>query len=210
MIIAGAGGHAMEVLDILIRRGIPKEEILLYDDIHSDKLALHDTFKILKNRDQLTEAIKQNPEFCLGVGNPMARKKLYDLFLGIGGTPIFIRGNFISSNFSTLAQGVDVMDYVYIGSNTHIGLGTLVNTKASVHHEVIINEYCEISPGATLLGGVHLGSYCQVGASAVILPKVKVGNHVIIGAGAVVNKDLPDNVMVAGVPARILKEVDSF
>ena len=50
----------------------------------------------------------------------------------------------------------------------------------------------------------YIGDYCFI-ASGVILPGVHIGNHVIIGAGSVVTKDIPDNCIAAGNPARIIR-----
>lgn len=51
-----------------------------------------------------------------------------------------------------------------------------------------------------------IGERCFIGANAIIMPGVKVGDEVIVGSGAVVTKDVPSNCIVAGNPARILKE----
>lgn len=50
----------------------------------------------------------------------------------------------------------------------------------------------------------------MVGASSTILPNVRIGNNVIIGAGSVVTKDIPDNVVCAGNPARIICTLDEY
>nr|WP_250349320.1 DapH/DapD/GlmU-related protein [Flavobacterium anhuiense] len=50
-----------------------------------------------------------------------------------------------------------------------------------------------------------MGEFSQIGANSTILPKVKIGKNVIVGAGSVVTKDIPDNCLVVGVPARIIK-----
>jgi len=71
-----------------------------------------------------------------------------------------------------------------------------------ITHDCKIGKYCEISPGAILLGGANIGESCFIGAGALILPKVQIGNNCIIGAGAVVNKSIADNSKVAGIPAR--------
>lgn len=51
-------------------------------------------------------------------------------------------------------------------------------------------------------GTIEVGEYSFVGARAIILPNVRIGNHCVIGAGAVVTKDVPDGMVVTGVPAR--------
>ena len=48
-----------------------------------------------------------------------------------------------------------------------------------------------------------------IGANVTILPGVTIGNNVVIGAGAVVNKDIPDNSLAVGVPARVIKEIEN-
>ena len=49
-----------------------------------------------------------------------------------------------------------------------------------------------------------------IGINSIILPGVKVGNNVVIGSGSIVSKDIPDNVVVAGVPAKIIKTLDEY
>jgi serine acetyltransferase len=69
----------------------------------------------------------------------------------------------------------------------------------------VIGKYCEIAPGARILGHCFVGDFTMVGAGAVLLPSVKIGANVTIGAGAVVTKDIPDNSVSVGVPARVVK-----
>jgi hypothetical protein len=52
----------------------------------------------------------------------------------------------------------------------------------------------------------RIGDNCFIGARAIIMPGVTVGNEVVVGAGAVVTKDVPNNCIVVGNPARIIKE----
>ncbi len=56
---------------------------------------------------------------------------------------------------------------------------------------------------------VTIGNDVWIGGNVTILPGVTIGNNVVVGAGAVVTKDLPDNVVAVGVPAKIVKEIAS-
>jgi acetyltransferase-like isoleucine patch superfamily enzyme len=65
-------------------------------------------------------------------------------------------------------------------------------------------------PGLNVFGKIKIGNNVFIGINAIILPGVTIGNNVIIGAGSLVNSDIPDNSVVAGIPARIIKDIDSY
>ena len=54
---------------------------------------------------------------------------------------------------------------------------------------------------------IHIGDNVWVGGNTVINPGVTIGNNVVIGSGSVVTKDIPDNVVAAGVPCRVIREI---
>jgi acetyltransferase-like isoleucine patch superfamily enzyme len=62
----------------------------------------------------------------------------------------------------------------------------------------------------SLFGSITVGDNVFIGYGAIVLPGVKVGNNVVIAAGAVVTKDVPDGVVVAGVPARVVRTVEEY
>lgn len=75
-----------------------------------------------------------------------------------------------------------------------------------------IGKHCTILPNV-LIGrkepgikaDVYIGDNCYISTGVIILGPVTIGNNVTIGAGAVVTKDIPDNVVVAGIPAKIIR-----
>ncbi len=62
----------------------------------------------------------------------------------------------------------------------------------------------------TKVGKVKIGDRCFIGLGSIILPNVEVGNDCIIGAGAVIAKDIPDNSVVVGNPAKIIASTIDF
>ena len=68
----------------------------------------------------------------------------------------------------------------------------------------------KIHTGYTKLGQVNIGDNCYLGDSVIILPNVTVGNDSIIAAGAVVTKNVPPRSIVAGVPAKLIGDMDSY
>jgi len=200
MLIAGAGGHALEIFDVLLTLNYTVDEIFFYDD-YSDTEELNKC-EVIKNKQKLKDYFSLNEDFCLGIGNPNLRNKMYSLMLDAGGKhiPIISPLAFIS-NYA-VNKGADIMPFSFVSSRSSLGLGTLINTRVNVHHEALIGEFNEISPSVNLLGQVKLGNFNTVGAGTTILPKIKMENNNIIGAGAVVTGDLNSGSKVKGIPAK--------
>src|SRR5665647_533822 len=57
---------------------------------------------------------------------------------------------------------------------------------------------------------IKFGNNVFIGINSIILPGVTIGDNVVIGAGSIVNRDVPDNVVVAGVPAKIIKSLANY
>lgn len=90
-----------------------------------------------------------------------------------------------------------------------ITIGDNVTLAPRVHilaHDASTKKFI----GYTKIGRVTIGNNVFVGAESVILPNVKIGNNVIIGANSTVTRDIPDNVVVGGSPARILCKLEEF
>jgi len=204
MIIIGAKGHALDIL-----AGYPKENIFLFDDVNAffpDWLKKR--YVVIQTQAELKEQFKIAPEYILAVGKPVIRNFLSLKINQLGGKPVnYIASTAIIGNLSThLGQGLNIMQQVFISDNVQIGDYSLINSHVSVHHDCIIGKYCELSPGARILGNVKIGDYSFVGANSVILPDITIGSNVTIGAGSVVLNNISNNQVAAGAPARMIKE----
>jgi sugar O-acyltransferase (sialic acid O-acetyltransferase NeuD family) len=202
MVVAGAGGHALEVLDVLIEMGYSAKEIWFFDNVNPTHTQIHQEFTVLKSLEGVKEVLTVDPYFCLGVGGAMARQYLYDRFVELGGVCISLKSNngFVSP-YAINQAGFDLFQHSMVHSKADVGKGTLINAGAAIHHEAQIGNYCDIGPGAILLGKVCVGDFCEIGSGAIILPKVILGNNVIVGAGAVVTRNFGHRSKIKGVPA---------
>jgi sugar O-acyltransferase (sialic acid O-acetyltransferase NeuD family) len=201
MIIAGAGGHAREILDFLVQK--TGEGIFFFDN-KSASLPDHiNGYPIISSSEEAKMELQSDPRFIIGTGNPAVRQKFYDLFVSWGGQPFsFIAGTAqVSEQETVIGEAANIMHDVFISNHVHVGKGSLVNTRAHLHHNVVTGDFCEIGPAALLLGKARIGFGVFIGAGAIVLPGVIIGNNSIVGAGAIVTRHVPDNKTVKGNPA---------
>ncbi|HEX6281986.1 MAG TPA: UDP-3-O-(3-hydroxymyristoyl)glucosamine N-acyltransferase [Nitrososphaera sp.] len=91
-------------------------------------------------------------------------------------------------------------------SDTKIGDETKIDALVSIAHNVQIGRSCLLTEGAIVGGSVKIGDECWLGLNSTIKQKVKIGNNVLVAAGACVLHDVPDQDVVAGIPAKSIKE----
>lgn len=135
--------------------------------------------------------------------SPKIREKLVNLYEPIGWEfATIISPTATISKFATIGKGTIVQDGVNVAACTTIGNYVKLNTNANVMHDNLIADYVTIAPNAVNLGRITVGRSSYIGANSTVLPGIKIGHHSTIGAGAVVTKNVSDNVVVKGVPAK--------
>ena len=210
MLVVGAKGFAKEILEIIYQLN-QLENLVFYDDLNNDIAdKLYNRFPVLKNTEQASTYFKTlDNRFTLGIGNPVLRKKMYEKFSKGGGnfvstiSPLAIVGTFDVQ----IGIGSNVLAGAVLSNGTAIGKGCIVYYNAVIPHDCKIGDFVEISPSVVLLGRCEVGPYSHIGANATILPDLKLGRNVVIGAGSVITKDVPDNSMMVGVPAKLVKKL---
>lgn len=204
MLIAGAGGHARELL--FEWQQLSDEPVYFFDDIPGAKDFMYERFNILHTLEEVRDLFKKDNRFIIGVGKPELRAALGNKLEEAGGNlcSIISKTSVIGSNGIRLEAGLNIMSGAVLTSDIQIGKGTLIHIHSSIHHDTKVGEFCELSPGCRLLGGVQVGDFVSIGTGAVVLPGVKVGSHVVIGAGSIVTKNIAVGQKVIGNPAKPL------
>jgi acetyltransferase EpsM len=110
------------------------------------------------------------------------------------------------SKKSSLGKGTILSVGAIVAANTQLGNHIIVNRGATIGHHTTIGSFVTIGPNANVAGNCRIDSGVYIGVGATIIDHVTIDANSIIAAGAVVTKDVPERVMVAGIPAKIIKE----
>jgi len=203
-IIYGAGEQGRVVLDILQQTGV---DVIGFID---DTIELHGTIvngvSVLGIPDVADTAGAEGVGYIIALGDNDARAKKYQELERSGKQFInAIHPAATISKNATIGYGVVIGPNSVINTDAVIGNNVIINTGAIIEHDNIIENDTHIAPGVCLAGGVRVKTTATVGIGAVVLDDLTIGQNATVGAGAVVTKDVPDNAVVAGVPAKIIK-----
>jgi sugar O-acyltransferase (sialic acid O-acetyltransferase NeuD family) len=101
-----------------------------------------------------------------------------------------------------IEPGVWINSGAFIGYKAEIKPGVLINSRAIVEHHNILESCCQLDPAVVTAGNVTIGKCAHIHMGALIANRNKIGANAIVGAGAVVLSDVPQNLKVAGIPAK--------
>jgi sugar O-acyltransferase (sialic acid O-acetyltransferase NeuD family) len=199
VVIVGAGGHGREVFDVAVACGLDVAGFV--DDGSVDGPGLERLgVGFLGDVGRLGEL---DHDALLGVGDGARREELDGKLAGSGrSSPVAVHPVATVGSDTHLGPGTVVAAGARLTTNIRIGRHGYVGPNAVIGHDCELGDYVTVLPGATVSGNVRIGAGATVGTGANVIQGLTVGEAAFIGAGSVVTRDVAAGAVVFGVPAR--------
>jgi sugar O-acyltransferase (sialic acid O-acetyltransferase NeuD family) len=160
-------------------------------------------FPIFGGRDRIKTFDLENTFFFNNVFGLMSgRRKVAQILVENGCQLVSLITPGTDLSFTKVGIDVAIEAQVAIDTDVIIGDHSCVKRSASLGHEVILDKFVFIGPGATVCGRVKIREGAYIGAGSCILPELEIGRNSTVGVGAVVTQSVPPGITVVGNPAK--------
>lgn len=208
-VLWGSAGHAKVLADVIALQG--GQVVALFDNNPAAQSCLSGVPLYIGEaglRDWCqAQTSLENLQAGVAIGGARGRERLSigQLLAQLGlQLPALTHPTAAVSPSARIGIGCHVLANTIVAADAALGAMCIVNNRASVDHECVLGDGVHIAPGAVLCGCVNVADNAMIGANAVVLPRLRIGRNAVVGAGAVVTRDVPDDSIVAGNPARLL------
>jgi sugar O-acyltransferase (sialic acid O-acetyltransferase NeuD family) len=214
LIILGTGGNCLDILDAALAVNRHAGQTVyecagFLDDnaaVHGQKIAGVPVLGRLKEATRFPDCV-----FVSGIGSPDSFWRKVDILRTTGLAPerfeTVVHPQASISSLAQLGRGCVALAGVAVGARATIGDHVILLQGAIVSHDCRLGDYVCVASGACLSGAVDVAASSYIGANASVRGGVKIGPRSLVGMGSVVLKDVPENTVVAGNPARMLRRV---
>ena len=202
LVLVCAGGVASDVIgvvDAINQAGRQKIDIVGYV---SDEQGDSWRFPWLNRIGCISDmSCLDHHHYVMCLGYPKKKKSVLARVLGRP-APALIHPRAFIPHGTQIGEGSVIMAGVCLSRGVSVGKHVYLSHGVLVGHETVIEDYVSAMPGASISGDVRLNKGSMIGANATVLERLMVGEWATVGAGAVVTKDVPNWVVVKGVPAK--------
>lgn len=212
IIIIGASGHAKVIIDIIELEG--KYEIFGLVDSFKEIDSKIFNYSVIGTEKDIPKLINEHNVYggIIAIGDNFTRMSMFQEISSYNINFKFIKAihpSAIIGKDVKIGDGSCIMAGVVLNSDAKIGKQCIVNTKSSIGHEVKVKDFSSISPGVTIGGLTEISKCSAISIGATILEGIKIGKHTVVGASSMVNKDIGDNKLVYGIPAKEISNRNS-
>lgn len=205
ILIIGSSGHAKVIIDLLERQALFSIFGLIdsFRKIGDEVLG----YKILGSEFDLPNLVKKNhiDGLFVAIGDNSVRSKVVSNAAKLCPELPFVTAIHPDASVGrdvVLGAGVVIMAGAIVNTGCRIGPFCIVNTRASLDHDSVMDEFASLAPGVTTGGNCRIGAYAAVGIGAALCHGAAIGEHSVVGGGAFVQKNVDAYTVAYGVPAK--------
>lgn len=209
IVVIGASDQSRCTIDVIEKQ--QEYEIYGILDKKLEKGDLFEGYKVVGYIEDIKSLVEQENVYggIVAIGDNFTRSKVVKQIVTYYPKFEFINAvhpTVVMGKNSQIGKGCLLMPGVILNSNSKVGDHCILLTHASLDHDSTVGDFSSLSPGVTTGGRVNIGKCSVIGIGANIIHCKNIGDHCVIGGGALINKDIIDNSIAYGVPARIVKK----
>jgi sugar O-acyltransferase (sialic acid O-acetyltransferase NeuD family) len=197
---SGFGRECLDVLDAMVAAGDPIEIVGVLDDAPSEMNLQRLAARGVAYLGTVADWLQPGPEevrFVLGIGSPQVRRVVAGRLEAAGLHPFtVIHPSAVVGSQPGFAEGVVICAGAVVSTNVSLGRYVHINPNATVGHDSTLEDFVSVNPAAVVSGEVLVGQETLLGAQSIVLQGLRIGRNTV-------TKDVADNVVVKGVPARV-------
>lgn len=204
LIIIGAGGFALEVFWLATRIGINVTGFLADNCEVEEVLGV----KVLGGIDDWVNYSNKN--FVIAIGSPRGRQSVFERMTANSTKPKFLTlvdPSAILGPKVVLGNGCIICAGVVATVDVVLGDHVIVNLNSTIGHETRIGNFVTIAPLVAVSGKVKIFDLVEVGTGAAIREKICLKSGAMLGMGGVLTKDIPENSLFVGNPAKFIRNI---
>lgn len=204
--ILGAGSMARETLNYYKDLG-KFEEVGGFIEENCKRVDFKIHGKSIMDASVIDNLSEENSILIGAIGSPKRKRWIEEIEKKGFNFDTVIHPSAIIGNNVNIGKGCIISPGVIQTCDIEIGRHTIINIGSTINHDCIIGDFVTIGPGVNIAGNVTICDECWISIGVKIVNKVSIGEGSFIGAGAVVTKDIPENVLAVGVPAKPIRKL---
>lgn len=207
----GVGHNTPVLLDLAIGCGYAIAGLYHYNNERTGEI--DHGFEILGSFEDLWgKGSLVGMNFLLTMGDLNVREYVGNKILSLGGNlPTLIHPSAVISSFAEISNvGVCIFPFVFVQSDSHIGNNTVILSHVNISHNTKVSNNCFIAGNAVLGAYTMVEEHVFIGQGALTISGKSntIGHHSYVGAGALITKPVAPYTVVAGFPAKVIKEIE--
>ena len=215
LVLIGAGGCMRELLwqieelndKELVWNVIGYVDKQPYQSGNTFDISVGDIYCPYLGDDEYLLSFQQATNVAISVGEPELRKKIAQKLMNNSKLkfPNLIMGDTRICQDMKIGQGCIVSMGCRVSTNVVLGDFVFLNIDSLICHDGKVGNFSTLSPNVKIAGRVTIGNECMIGLGSKVKQEVTIGDRVIAGAGSVIVKDIESDCIVAGIPAKPMK-----